>query len=126
MFAGENLVGHSFERILRQGIIGLGAQDQNEGRILDFVGPMLVGVVQVHVDLPGVGITGSRAAQSHEFVRCDRREVETFLKAHWHTLAAIDFTTVEVWTKGSLDSLYSIRHGACHKESHSYSHHTAS
>ena len=26
----------------------------------------------------------------------------TFLKAHWPQLAAIDFTTVEVWTKGGL------------------------
>ncbi|MFV1969097.1 MAG: hypothetical protein ACC628_27055 [Pirellulaceae bacterium] len=26
----------------------------------------------------------------------------TFLKAHWDVLAAIDFTTVEVWTKGGL------------------------
>lgn len=26
----------------------------------------------------------------------------TFLKAHWETLAAIDFTTVEVWTRGGL------------------------
>jgi transposase InsO family protein len=27
---------------------------------------------------------------------------KTFLKAHWDVLAAIDFTTVEVWTKGGL------------------------
>ena len=27
----------------------------------------------------------------------------TFLKAHWDVLAAIDFTTIEVWTKGGLD-----------------------
>ncbi len=26
----------------------------------------------------------------------------TFLKAHWDVLAAIDFTTVEVWTRGGL------------------------
>jgi len=26
----------------------------------------------------------------------------TFIKAHWDVLAAIDFTTVEVWTKGGL------------------------
>ena len=34
---------------------------------------------------------------------------KTFLKAHWDVLAAIDFTTVEVWTKGGLvtyDLLY--------------------
>ncbi len=31
---------------------------------------------------------------------------ETFLKAHWDVLAAIDFTTVEVWTKGGLVSYY--------------------
>ena len=30
----------------------------------------------------------------------------TFLKAHWDVLAAIDFTTVEVWTKGSLVTFY--------------------
>ena len=30
----------------------------------------------------------------------------TFMKAHWPTLAAIDFTTVEVWTKGGLVTHY--------------------
>ncbi len=30
----------------------------------------------------------------------------TFLKAHWDTLGAIDFTTVEVWTKGGLVTFY--------------------
>jgi transposase InsO family protein len=30
----------------------------------------------------------------------------TFLKAHWDVMAAIDFTTVEVWTKGGLMTLY--------------------
>ena len=31
---------------------------------------------------------------------------ETFLKAHWDVLAAIDFTTIEVWTKGGLVTYY--------------------
>ena len=31
---------------------------------------------------------------------------ETFLKAHWDVMAAIDFTTVEVWTKGGLTTFY--------------------
>ena len=31
---------------------------------------------------------------------------ETFLKSHWEVLAAIDFTTVEVWTKGGLVTFY--------------------
>lgn len=30
----------------------------------------------------------------------------TFLKAHWDLLAATDFTTVEVWTKGGLVTFY--------------------
>lgn len=30
----------------------------------------------------------------------------TFLKAHWEVLATIDFTTVEVWTKGGLVTFY--------------------
>ena len=30
----------------------------------------------------------------------------TFLKAHWDVLAAIDFTTVEVWTKDGLVTFY--------------------
>jgi putative transposase len=30
----------------------------------------------------------------------------TFLKAHWDVLAAIDFTTVEVWTRGGLVTFY--------------------
>jgi transposase InsO family protein len=29
-----------------------------------------------------------------------------FLKAHWDVMAAIDFTTVEVWTKGGLTTFY--------------------
>jgi hypothetical protein len=29
-----------------------------------------------------------------------------FLKAHWHQLAAIDFTTVEVWTRNGLVTFY--------------------
>ena len=30
----------------------------------------------------------------------------TFMRAHWPNLAAIDFTTVEVWTKGGLVTHY--------------------
>ena len=30
----------------------------------------------------------------------------TFLKAHWDQLAAIDFTTVEVWTESGLVTYY--------------------
>ena len=35
-----------------------------------------------------------------------RTSWSTFLKAHWPRLAAIDFTTVEVWTKGGLVTHY--------------------
>ncbi|MDE0863633.1 MAG: hypothetical protein OSA98_07590 [Rubripirellula sp.] len=31
---------------------------------------------------------------------------ESFLKAHWDVMASIDFTTVEVWTKGGLKTFY--------------------
>ncbi len=31
---------------------------------------------------------------------------KTFIKAHWDVLAAIDFTTIEVWTKGGLVTYY--------------------
>jgi len=31
---------------------------------------------------------------------------KTFIKAHWDVLAAIDFTTVEVWTKSGLIAYY--------------------
>jgi putative transposase len=31
---------------------------------------------------------------------------KTFIKAHWEVLAAIDFTTIEVWTKGGLVTYY--------------------
>jgi len=30
----------------------------------------------------------------------------TFIKAHWPSMAAIDFTTVQVWTKGGLGTYY--------------------
>jgi len=31
---------------------------------------------------------------------------ETFLKAYWEVLAAVDFTTVEVWTRGGMVTFY--------------------
>ncbi len=31
---------------------------------------------------------------------------KTFLQAHWDVLGAIDFTTIEVWTKGGLVTFY--------------------
>ncbi len=31
---------------------------------------------------------------------------KTFLKSHWDVLASIDFTTIEVWTKGGLVTFY--------------------
>jgi transposase InsO family protein len=31
---------------------------------------------------------------------------KTFIKAHWEVLAAIDFTTIDVWTKGGLVTYY--------------------
>ena len=31
---------------------------------------------------------------------------KTSIKAHWEVLAAIDFTTVEIWTKGGLVTYY--------------------
>lgn len=31
---------------------------------------------------------------------------KTFIKSHWEVLAAIDFTTIEVWTKGGLVTYY--------------------
>jgi transposase InsO family protein len=31
---------------------------------------------------------------------------KTFIKSHWDVLAAIDFTTIEVWTKGGLVTYY--------------------
>jgi len=31
---------------------------------------------------------------------------KTFLQAHWDVLAAVDFTTVEVWTKNGLITFY--------------------
>jgi putative transposase len=30
----------------------------------------------------------------------------SFLKAHWDVLADIDFTTIEIWTKGGLVTFY--------------------
>ena len=29
-----------------------------------------------------------------------------FLQSHWETIGAIDFTTVEVWTRGGLVTFY--------------------
>ena len=48
--------------------------------------------------------------REHGIEPVDRRQYNvdwaTFLKAHWDVLAAIDFTTVEVWTKGGLVTYY--------------------
>ena len=38
--------------------------------------------------------------------RRNRTSWRTFLRAHWSTLAAIDFTTVEVWTATGLATQY--------------------
>ena len=38
--------------------------------------------------------------------RKHRTTWKTFIKAHWDVLAAIDFTTIEVWTKGGLVTYY--------------------
>jgi putative transposase len=35
-----------------------------------------------------------------------RTRWKTFLKAHWDTIGAVDFTTVEVWTKSGLVTFY--------------------
>ena len=39
-------------------------------------------------------------------VRKRQTSWKTFLKSHWDVLAAIDFTTIEVWTKGGLVTFY--------------------
>ena len=39
-------------------------------------------------------------------VRRRKTTWKTFLKAHWDVLAAVDFTTVEVWTRGGLATYY--------------------
>jgi putative transposase len=48
--------------------------------------------------------------KEHGIEPAPRRKRETtwkaFLKAHWDVLAAIDFTTIEVWTKGGLVTFY--------------------
>ena len=31
---------------------------------------------------------------------------KTFIKSHWDVLTAIDFTTIEIWTKGGLVTYY--------------------
>ena len=38
--------------------------------------------------------------------RSQRMSCATFMRAHWPNLAAIDFTTIEVWTKGGLVTHY--------------------
>ncbi|MCB9920884.1 MAG: DDE-type integrase/transposase/recombinase [Planctomycetaceae bacterium] len=38
--------------------------------------------------------------------RARTKSWSTFLKAHWDVLAAIDFTTIEVWTKGGIVTYY--------------------
>jgi hypothetical protein len=34
---------------------------------------------------------------------------KTFIQSHWDVLGAIDFTTIEVWTKGGGDLLSAVR-----------------
>jgi len=35
-----------------------------------------------------------------------RKSWKTFLRAHWEVLGAVDFTTIEVWTRGGLVTFY--------------------
>jgi transposase InsO family protein len=39
-------------------------------------------------------------------IRKQQPSWKTFIKAHWDVLAVIDFTTIEVWTKGGLVTFY--------------------
>lgn len=54
--------------------------------------------------------TVSNVLKAHGFEPAPRRKCQstwkTFIKAHWDVLAAIDFTTVEVWTPRGLVSYY--------------------
>ncbi len=50
-----------------------------------------------------------RSRQASPFFGDQRRRDtswKTFLRSHWNVLAAIDFTTVEVWTPGGLTTFY--------------------
>ncbi len=45
-----------------------------------------------------------------------RRETtwKTFVRAHWDVLASVDFTTIDVWTRGARHVLLAVLHGAGH------------
>lgn len=46
----------AIQRIPRQGMAFVGAQDQAHWRVLIWVGPMLLGIVAVHMHLPHIGM----------------------------------------------------------------------
>ena len=56
VFGGENLVWQAMERVLGDGMVLLGAQDEPDGRILVGQRPVFTRVVQVQMHLPGVGV----------------------------------------------------------------------
>ncbi len=59
-------------------------------------------------DISDTTVENVLKANGIEPVRDRQRQTtwKTFLKAHWETLFATDFTTIEVWTKGGLVTFY--------------------
>jgi hypothetical protein len=54
--------------------------------------------------------TGGNILREHGIEPAPERKRQStwkaFLKCHWDVLGAIDFTTIEVWTKGGLVAFY--------------------
>ena len=67
---------------------------------------MPLGNVGYHISDQTVGNVLKKHGIEPAPVRNRQTTWKTFLRAHWGVLAAIDFTTIEVWTKGGLVTFY--------------------
>ncbi len=56
VFAGHDFVRQRVEGVVGEGGVGGGAEDDADGRVFAFVGPVLSGVVAVEQHLAGIGV----------------------------------------------------------------------
>lgn len=56
VFAGEDFAAEVFEGVSGDGFVFFGAEDETDGRVFTFVGPVFAGVVEVEVHLSGIGV----------------------------------------------------------------------
>ena len=88
----------------------LSSPDFSSTEFLDTTGYRRLQSAMNHVGYPLAKSTIANKLREHGIEpqpdRKKRTTWKTFLKAHWDVIAAADFTSVEIWTKGGLVTFY--------------------